>query len=338
MMMEEIMVENIRNNTEFENLPQSLIHHIMNYVPYNDAVKFSVLSKTLHSMCLSYPVLDFDYTFFSGQHGDPHRTFLSFILETLYNHCPHINKPLQRLRVKYPYDYDRAYFPFHSVFEGFLYIVIENHAKEIIFDIWTYRLVDVSSDSLLSLFSSQFLTMLNLKNFRFPVANFVILCPKLKELVISSCEGAKTITVSSPYVEKVSKQLMELVTDSLYIEECHLPKSLRFHNPSIKVLEMNNNHKVKNMSLLAPNLKHFVYHSSKCSVDILVCGSLKVLKLERVSITNEFVRSTISDLSCLRELAIDCHELEKMELKNDKLEILSLKRCYNLKEAVVDAP
>ncbi|KAK4268431.1 hypothetical protein QN277_025090 [Acacia crassicarpa] len=196
------MVENIRNNTEFENLPQGLVHHIMNYVPYNDAIKFSVLSKTLHSMWLSFPVLDFDYTFFSGQHEDPHRTFLSFILETLHHHCPRINKPLQRLRVKYPYDY-RAYFPFHSVFEGLLYIAIKNHAKEIIFDICTNNLVDVSSDSLLSLFSSQFLTMLNLKYFRFSVADSVILCPKLKELVISSCKGAQTIIVSSPYVEKV---------------------------------------------------------------------------------------------------------------------------------------
>ncbi|KAI9108054.1 hypothetical protein K1719_020927 [Acacia pycnantha] len=383
------MMESETSTSMIENLPHDLIHHIMKSVPYKDAVKFSVLSKTLHSTWLSFPVLDFDYTLFSGQ---PYN-FLSSILETLHHRCPHrINKPLQRLRVKYAYNY-RESFPFHTVFEFLLNIAIKNNAKEIIFDIYTKTLVVVRYDSLLSLFSSQFLTVLNLKYLKFPIANPVILCPQLKELAISCCKGVKTITVSSLSVEKVeislcsdlvgvqmmgknllcfcfkngitrskrcdinlsacesirhmslfhievSKQLMELVTDSLCIEECDLPENLSFGHPTIKALEMNNNYKQKNMSLLAPNLEHFVYYSSDhCSVDISACGSLKILKLGGVTLTEECVRSTISDLSFLKELAIsDCDALEKMELKNDKLEILSLKRCSNLIQAIVDAP
>ncbi|KAK4268435.1 hypothetical protein QN277_025092 [Acacia crassicarpa] len=150
------MMESETRTSMIENLPHALIHKIMNSVPYKDAVKFSVLSKTLHSIWLSFPVLEFDYTFFSSQ---PYN-FLSSILETLHHRCPHrINKPLQRLRVKYPYVY-RESFAFHTVFEFLLNIAIRNHAKEIIFDIHSKTLVDVRCDSLLSLFSSQFLTVL----------------------------------------------------------------------------------------------------------------------------------------------------------------------------------
>ncbi|XP_054782600.1 uncharacterized protein LOC129289862 [Prosopis cineraria] len=47
-------------NTNFEDLPQDLIHSIMNYLPCKDAFRLGVSSKAFYSLWLSNPVLHFD--------------------------------------------------------------------------------------------------------------------------------------------------------------------------------------------------------------------------------------------------------------------------------------
>ena len=104
-MMEETnksVVENsAKNKSEFENLPQHIIHHIMNFLPFKEAAKLSVLSKTLNSMWLSFPVLDFEWdNSISGQQENPNHTFLSSIFQIIHHRCPHhMDNSLQRLRV-----------------------------------------------------------------------------------------------------------------------------------------------------------------------------------------------------------------------------------------------
>ncbi|XP_054790703.1 uncharacterized protein LOC129296137 [Prosopis cineraria] len=358
------IIKNPRSNTKFEDLPQHLIHHMMmHFLLYKDATKLSVLSKAFHSLWLSCPVLHFDYKFFE-QHEDPHDSFKSFILKTLHLRRP--QGPLRRQSVIYP----KGNSTFNMVFDALLHFAIENNTKEIVFYMSTNHSINVRYDSLLRLISSQCLTVLNLEGFiKFPIADLIILCPRLKELEITRSEGLQTVTVSSLSLEKacichslelnelkevhlkaknlrycsfvdlphpceinlsacesikdiyvcgvkVTKNLIELVTGSLNISECDFPENLSIHNPRIKELQMMRNN-VKKMELLTPNLEYFRSYMSfegqrRALYNISACVALKVLDLDGVT--------------------------EKMELKNDKLEKLSLSACSNLNEAIVDAP
>lgn len=54
----------------FSNLPVPIIHHIMSFLPTTkDVTRVAVLSKTLNSVCHSYPILDFDQRSWKNNRG-----------------------------------------------------------------------------------------------------------------------------------------------------------------------------------------------------------------------------------------------------------------------------
>ncbi|KAI9112674.1 hypothetical protein K1719_016340 [Acacia pycnantha] len=394
--------------TEFENLPEHLIHYIMNFLTYKDATKCIVLSKAFKSLWLSSPVLEFDSRFFK-QHEDPEHRFFSHILKTLWLRSPLTNNYLQKVRLSHRRKSPEVPFPYQPTFDMFVNFAIENTSKEIVFEIISVGFVNVRYEPLVQLFSSEFLTALNLTGLRIPIADPIIHCPKLKALKISRCEGLRTITVSSLCVEEVdidacrsldglsrldrvrvpkAKNLKNLfrfergpgfhpcefdlpacesvksmslyrvkvvknkltipVTDTLYINYCPLPMNFRIQNPKLQELKIWDVCNLDNLCLVTPNLKSLYFgfgfainpsQNRRLTMNISACVALTILELERVAITDEWVMSTLSNLGALKELKIsDCISFRKLALKNDKLEILSLKRCYDLNEVIIDSP
>ncbi|KAI9112631.1 hypothetical protein K1719_016297 [Acacia pycnantha] len=395
--------------SEFENLPVHLIHYIMNFLTYKDATKCSVLSKSFKSLWLSSPVLEFDSRVFK-QHEDPEHRFFSHILKTLWLRSPLTNNYLQKVRLSHIRMSLDVPFPYQHIFDMLVNFAIENTSKEIVFEIISVGFVNVRYEPLVQLFSSEFLTVLNLTGLRIPIADPIIHCPKLKALKISRCKGLRTITVSSLCVEEVdidachclddlsrldrvrvpkAKNLKNLfrrqrgpgfhpcefdlpacesiksmslyrvkvaknnltipVTDTLFINYCRLPMNFRIQNPKLKELKIWDACNLDNLFLVTPNLEclrfgfdHFAFNPSKnrrLIMNISACVALTVLELEGVAITDEWVKSIISNLGALKELKIsDCISFRKLVLKNDKLEILSLKRCYDLNEVIIDSP
>ncbi|KAI9112649.1 hypothetical protein K1719_016315 [Acacia pycnantha] len=394
--------------TVFENLPEHLIHYIMNFLTYKDATKCSVLSKAFKSLWLSSPVLEFDSRFFK-QHEDPEHRFFSHILKSLWLRSPHTNNYLQKVRLSHRRKSPEVPFPYQPTFDMLVNFAIENTSKEIVFEIISVGFVNVRYEPLVQLFSSEFLTVLNLTGLRIPIADPIINCPKLKALKISRCEGLRTITVSSLCIEEVdidachsldglsrldrvrvpkAKNLKNLfrfergpgfhpcefdlpacesiksmslyrvkvvknkltipVTDTLYINYCPLPMNFRIQNPKLKELKIWDVCNLDNLCLVTPNLKSLYFgfgffinpsQNRRLTMNISACVALTVLELRGVAITDDWMKSTISNLGALKELIIsDCSSFRKMVLKNDKLEILSLKRCYNLNEVIIDSP
>ncbi|KAI9112675.1 hypothetical protein K1719_016341 [Acacia pycnantha] len=395
--------------SEFENLPVHLIHYIMNFLTYKDATKCSVLSKAFKSLCLSSPVVEFDSRVFK-QYEDPEHPFFSHILKTLWLRSPLTNNYLQKVRLSHLRKSPEVPFPYQPIFDMLVNFAIENTSKEIVFEIISVGFVNVRYEPLVQLFSSEFLTVLNLTGLRIPIADPIIHCPKLKALKISRCEGLRTITVLSLCVEEVdiyacrslddlsrldrvrvpkAKNLKNLfrrergsgfhpcefdlpacesiksmslyrvkvaknnltipVTDTLFINYCRLPMNFRIQNPKLKQLKIWDANNLDNLFLVTPNLEclrfgldHFAFNPSKnrrLIMNISACVALTVLELEGVAITDEWVKSIISNLGALKELKIsDCISFRKLALKNDKLEILSLKRCYDLNEVIIDSP
>lgn len=393
--------------TDFENLPQHVIHYIMSFLPYKDATRCSVLCKTFHSCWLSFPILEFDYSAFK-QHEDAQHRLFTFVDKTLHLRSHTNNNSVQKLRLFYRRD-DQAMFhepPFsyQTTFDKLVKYAIENTSKEIVFDVFSLPSMNVRDEHLFQLLSLKFLTLLTLNGLSIPIDHPIIHCPKLKSLQIHQCKGLRSITVSSSFVEdvnisfcdglkgvqlpnaknlsylgfglgldfrpcdfdfpacesinsmvlyasEVSENYLTLPITNLLISYCHLPTNLRIKNPKLKKLAVTDTYNVvENLILFTPNLEslYFDYNygvsdpSSQARIvtlNISTCVALRVLELGGVVLKDEWVKSVLSSLGCLEKLIIRrCSSLRNMELKNDKLEVLSLQECSDLKEATIDAP
>ncbi|KAI9108157.1 hypothetical protein K1719_021030 [Acacia pycnantha] len=174
--------------------------------------------------------------------------------------------------------------------------------------------IKLTLDTLLPLFSSQFLTVLKLTGIKIPPVDACIKCPELKQLLINSYDGFRTINVSS------SSPLKQV--------EVKYCKGLR----AFQILE-------------GKSLQSFEFQGSHCelppcTVDISDCLSLRVLKLKAAkAITDEWLNRTMRSLSYLEELHIcQCNLLEKIEFENYSLKKFTLWASLKQKKVVADVP
>ncbi|KAK4268418.1 hypothetical protein QN277_025080 [Acacia crassicarpa] len=307
----------INNNMELEDLPDHLIHKIMHLLPYEEAAKFSVLSKSLYSSWLSFPTLNFNYKSTSAEDiSYEYHTFFNIVQKTLQLRGPYIKGSLHNLSIYYYRGRSNGY---PKVFDVLLNFAIENKVKELnitepnITELAAFFL-NVNNDSLRPLFSSQFLTVLKFVGVGVPSFDAFIACPKLEELLFKTCDGFQTINVSS------SSSLKKVA-----VECCRGLKG-------IQILE--------GKSLHSFMFEGWVFEKNQlCTLDISDCPALRVLKLiGTTTITDRWLNRTVQGLRYLEELNIwYCDRLEKMEFENYNLKKLNL-RCWKLKEVVVDVP
>lgn len=157
------------------------------------------------------------------------------------------------------------------------------------------------------------------------------------DIDLTACEHMRFVYLDHA---KVTEELMEVVTDILYVSRCDMPTNLEIENHYVKIIQLKNNYKVNELVVCAPNMECFEYIATKgqrCEMDISACVCLTVLILKGATVSDTWVRTTISALGCLEELEIShCNMLEKIEFENEKLETFSLSSCSKLKEAQVD--
>ncbi|KAI9108104.1 hypothetical protein K1719_020977 [Acacia pycnantha] len=305
----------INNNMELEDLPDHLIHKIMHLLPYEEAAKFSVLSKSLYSSWLSFPTLNFSYRSTSSEDVSyEYQTFFNIVQKTLQLRGPYIKGSLHNLSIYYCRDRSNVC---PKVFDVLLNFAIENKVKELnitepnkhcgfycldmthmddlilnMNNDWLRPLfsshmddfiLNVNNDSLRPLFSSQFLTVLKFVGVGVPSFDAFIACPKLEELLFKTCDGFQTINVSS------SSSLKKVA-----VECC---RGLE----GIQILEGKSLH-----SFMFKG--HRFEKHQRCTFDISDCPALR------------------------------CNMLEKVEFENYNLKKLKLDCCFKLKEVVVDVP
>ncbi|XP_054793127.1 uncharacterized protein LOC129298729 [Prosopis cineraria] len=301
-------VENPRNNNmKLEDLPEHLIHHIMHFLPYKEAAKFSVLSIAFYSSWLSFPTLKFTYKATLSK-GVSYHTFFHSVQKTLKLRGPHIKGSLHKLSLSYM-EIVRPNSQHHrKVFDVLLNFALQNNVKEINFDISN----DIGNlsyyDSLLPLFSSQFLTVLKLsgiKNILFCDAS--ITCPELKELVIHHCDAFQTINVSSSSLKKV---------------EVICCKGLK----AVQLLEGKSIHSFK--------FEGFKTHA--CDINIPSCDSLRYLHLTNVEISENICNKVVPQVEFLH--LVCCNMPKNLRLHNPHVKVLKLKRNRKLENIVLSTP
>ncbi|XP_028808600.1 uncharacterized protein LOC114763158 [Neltuma alba] len=318
---------------ELEDLPDHVIHQIMHFLPYEEATKFSVLSRSFNSYWLSFPTLNFSYKSTLSEDVS-YQTFFNIVQKTLQSRGPYIKGSLHNLSLSY--NDKSSIFPsslrkrgrsdsnsYRQVFDVLLNFAVENNVKEINFDIIFHGFsqlgdimnnINVTHDSLLPLFSSQFLTVLKLTGIKILPFDAFMKCPKLTELLFKSCDGFQTINVSS--------------SSSLKQFEVKWCKGLQ----AIQILD--------GKSLQSFKFEGYDDQDQQCTLDISDCLAVRVLKLTTATtITDEWLKKTIQGLSYLEELEIcNCNLLEKIEFEKYSLKRFSLFDCLELKEVVVDVP
>ncbi|KAK4268421.1 hypothetical protein QN277_025083 [Acacia crassicarpa] len=286
----------------------------MHMLPYKEAAKFSVLSKSLNPYWLSFPTLKFNYNSYNLPEDVSYDTFFNFVQKTLQLRGPYLKGCLQNLSLSYnSKDSNPHHYP--KVLDVLLNFAFQNNVKEINFDIKerVKIIANVTYDSLRPLFSSQFLTVLKLGGVNIPlVDNVFITCPKLTELQFQNCHAFGTIHVSSSSLKQVK-----------VIKCCSMMALKAFH-----ILEGKSLHSFK--------LEGFTIDDP---FDIKLPTS--DFLIHDLHLTNVELSENIYDMVVARVelLFIDtCGMPKSMILHSPHIKVLEMKRNYKLENLVLRTP
>ncbi|KAF7836992.1 F-box domain, cyclin-like protein [Senna tora] len=300
-----------KGRRKLENLPLPLIHHIMDSLSPKDSTKFSILSKTLNSSWLTYPVLHFDNTLFHIH--NPH-AFNAFVHRIFQLRAPHILGCLRTLRFCYKVNRPSIFVDFQPLLNQLLNFASLNNCKVLDFKVELMAgLLSLTDNALHPILSSEFLTTLKLFGFKLLVPDPIITltCPALKLLSISFCTGFQTLHVVSPSVVEVEiircRELKNVIVDSHEIEYFRFAGVRRSRMNAIRPCDI--------------------------SIILAVNQCLKSMYLENKIVSEALmgVATKIMHLFC-------CNLPKNTKIYNPNVEILHLENCGVVENVVVCAP
>ncbi|KAK4268422.1 hypothetical protein QN277_025084 [Acacia crassicarpa] len=282
----------------------------MHKLPYKEAAKFSVLSKSLNPYWLSFPTLKFKYNSYNLPKDVSYDTFFNSVQKTLKLRGRCLKGCLQNLSLSYnSMDSNPHHCP--KVVDLLLNFAVQNNVKEINFDIEepVNIIANVTYDSLCPLFSSQFLTALKLGGVQIPlVDNVSITCPKLTELQFQNCHAFGTIHVSSSSLKQVK------VIKCCSMKAFHIEKGKSLHSFKLEGFSINDP-----FDITLPT--DFLIHD---------------LHLTNVELSKNIYDKVVAQVELL---FIDtCGMPKSMRLHSLHIKVLEMKRNYNLENLVLRTP
>ncbi|KAL3508736.1 hypothetical protein ACH5RR_028137 [Cinchona calisaya] len=348
-------------------LPEDVIRHIMSFVEVEDVVNTCINSYCLTRACATLQFLSFGENFFPWRDttvpiGYRYRpSFLEITNEKLeitneeviglvqvVNHMKIAKQKLQErmntvdgriVRLQH-HKVDLIkfclYLPSYGLIDLEPYIyklvssLVECKIQELVFKVKDrYTLPG-------SLYTANSLRKLHLTGFKLESPSDGLRFPSLRELNLSCCDVEdkllQLLTMSCPELEFLNFKFC-CGFDSLQI----------FGLPKLKKVTTKFGFKQFNkIEIQAPKLEHLSHHSTYvdrlCVVDVAACKSLKVLILQCITITPQWVNDIFSMLPLEVFELSDCEGLKNVRITSTHLKQLSLAQCMNLNNTEVDAP
>ncbi|KAE9465707.1 hypothetical protein C3L33_02414, partial [Rhododendron williamsianum] len=278
-------------------LPEPIIHHILSFLPTEDAVCTNVLSKTWHSMWSTFPVFDFrlvDGKYFA-KHGiedwDAETSkdeFLSFVEESLK----------RRLVQDFNIDKFQMYIIFSSLksltpwMDRWLTIITERNVKELVLivhctghyslpsvvlgakSIYVLRLSNCNlnlnvADGIIKFSQLRELQLREMHVDEWMIQTFTSSCPLIESLELSSCRGLNSLCLPSSLLQlskinlvACSKSLRKLSLLSATMTEEEF-QNLMSLTPSVEVLELYYLGRCSRIMISSQNLKRLVLKACK---------------------------------------------------------------------------
>ncbi|GMY33538.1 f-box/lrr-repeat protein 15 [Fagus crenata] len=258
----------------FSDLPESIIHHIMSFLPTTDSTRVSILSKRLASVCHSYPILDFDQPLYDqvlSHSKAPPVLFLDFMQKSVERLESNISLEKYKLRIK-----DHSSILDKRIEESICF-AIDRNVKELVLNFGgLQRRHGYKYYSLPKLITSNSIVVLNLSGFDFNLEDLIPNLTLVEDFTISNCCVSSNFTISSAKLK------------SLKLTKCR---------------------GLKNIVIDAFNLQSFETTTS-CEINLVHCKSLKSITLCNATITDDWIGNNIF----LKEIKIYNQQLKRFEL------------------------
>ena len=287
----------------FSSLPESIIHHIMSFLPTTDSTRVSILSKRLAFVCHSYPILDFDQPLYDqvlSHSKAPPVLFLDFMQKSVERLESNISLEKFKLRIK-----DHGSILDKRIEESICF-AIDRNVKELVLNFGgLQRRHGYKYYSLPKLITSNSIVVLNLSGFDFNLEDLIPNLTLVEDFTISNCCVSSNFTISSAKLK------------SLKLTKCR---------------------GLKNIVIDAFNLQSFETTTS-CEINLVHCKSLKSITLCDATITDDWIGNNVSELLLLENLTLcGCRFLKEIKIYNQQLKRFELLWCDKLVKVDIEAP
>ncbi|KAL9463822.1 hypothetical protein AB3S75_001595 [Citrus x aurantiifolia] len=352
-----IMEEVLSSMDRLSNLPEPILHCILSFLSFKQVVQTTVLSQAWERAWRTFPILEFDKTFFNqvpsvscnnkieAQLGDEKLSralnYVEGTLRTRRREMIRLDKftlDLYELRVKELGPFvDRCIFsalesdvkelklalPFHTSAR-----VVDTRPGMPSFDAHNKRCYNLPQEVLCSK----------------SIQVLALSCCKLQSLRSVKLSSLKKLCLTSVYAADLV--LESLVDGCPLIEHLSLVNCLGFNTLDLSGLTKLNEFKVRNclevlwLSIQALNVKTVsIQLSLPCEINVASCKNIKFLTLRLLSLKDEWLCSQIPNFPFLENLnLVGCDKLKSIKISSLSLKMLKIFECAGLVEVKIEAP
>ncbi|KAJ4718031.1 F-box domain containing protein [Melia azedarach] len=324
-------------------LPESILQHIMSFLPFRDVVRTSVLSKTWEKAWHTFPDIEFDEKLFGqdlrnllllgfNELDRGHKRF-DQMKRKLLNYW---EKVLQSRRWemtslrKFTLKTERLS-DLEFVHQCIRYAV-ENNVKVLKLEISLEKDVFYNLPQMVLCLKS--ITVLKLRGFKLESPGSNVKLSSLRELYLSDVNAdvhvVENLVGGCPLIEFLS------------IEFCGGFKSLKLSGLSkLSIIKVQSNSELEWMTINAPNARSMAVIGPDIlsDINIATCKNLKFLGLCTASVVDGWLSNQIPGLPLLEGLNIGlCYELKSIKISSSSLKTLVISSCMNLVEVKFETP
>uniref|UniRef100_A0A803RAT7 F-box domain-containing protein n=1 Tax=Cannabis sativa TaxID=3483 RepID=A0A803RAT7_CANSA len=321
-------------------LPDSIIIHILSFLPTIVAIRMSLLSKRWRRMWNLIKVLNFsvsrDVEFFrrpNNQKNNERKKFFNFV-----DRC--LNRPYADTSIE-KFTLEVEYYGGRHRMDRWMRFPLKKNVRELVLHIKRARALYCLPSALLSLRS---LTLLKLNGLELTTGSGspIVNLPCLKELclfnVVMNDQVLNNLLLGCPCLEKLhvhyccgllNPQVLSLSLESLEYYEC-------------------NRYFIQTLTVEARNLQSFEYkgvsvRKDSCNVNLFHCVAIKHLSFSDVCMTGRWFEDLIPRLNSLESLKIDsCYGVKHINVRNQHLKELDfdcrLNRTELTTEIIIETP
>ncbi|CAH9116797.1 unnamed protein product [Cuscuta europaea] len=325
----------------FSILPESVIHHILSFLPFKDIGRTSKLSKMWKLIWSSYPNISLDFQ-------DEVRCTSPLIpavylgrMETVMDQCLFRKVFIQKFRLfifsEWSLKDARGLRAFSPRFDCILGSAIARKASELVIEFHFGPNVLYSVPDKLVVAES--LKVLDLAGCMFEDRFACINLPRLQKFRTYHCVFASENILSKilcgcPDVEFVEVSDCEGVGSFLSVS-C---------KPRLKYFDFDGRDKLQRIEILAPSLEtlilHSIYSSQPCVIELAGCAILNKIVIWGVIFSGDYtIQSLLSKLLCIEELKLNyCRVADKIQISSSCLKRLVISDNGCFPGAEIDIP
>nr|GMC49242.1 F-box/FBD/LRR-repeat protein At5g44980-like [Ipomoea batatas] len=314
-------------------LPESVIHHILSFLPFRRIVRTSVLSKTWNRFWSNYPNVDLTLDF--GLYDCPRPQFLS-IFERIMDQCLFRKDCIQKLDLDINFPVLEELVPFldrslgAATVRNVSELVIKLHCREE--GDGPYCFYSIPQE----VFTGS-LKVLDIERCKFEGCHAWIKLPCLQQFKLNCCKFLgenllNKILCGCPELEFLDVSFCEGVVHCLSV----------LSKPRLKYFKVFHLKEPARIEVFAPSLETFKCSLLKpCAIDLAGCTVLKYLKLDGADLSADYVplQDLLSKFHYIEELELgNCIVADKIEISSSCLKKLVIIDYINFPGAEIDIP